>query len=147
MTGIFASAACWSTLFIDLLSMAAMIRAFTPCVIMFSICETCWSGSSSPNASLVLYPLASRSLTTLLPSPIQRSEDFVGIEMPIVAPFLSPDLSLLPPSLFWPQAVRARAREAAPAMAVRAALRLRMIIILDVLDRARSRGTRMLREL
>jgi hypothetical protein len=55
--------------------------------------------------------------------------------------------SLLPPLPLWPQAVRARAREAAPAMAVRAALRLRMIIILDVLDRARSRGTRILREL
>ncbi|GGX25062.1 hypothetical protein GCM10010297_52680 [Streptomyces malachitofuscus] len=40
--------------------------------------------------------------------------------------------SSLPPSLFWPQAVRVRAREAAPAMAASAALRLRMIIILDV---------------
>src|SRR5690348_10960242 len=55
--------------------------------------------------------------------------------MPIVAPLVLPEESLLPPSLFWPQAVRVRAREAAPAMAVRAALRLRMIIILDVLDR------------
>ncbi len=43
-----ASLACCSTLFIDLLSMAATISAFTPWVIRFSICETCWSGSSSP---------------------------------------------------------------------------------------------------
>lgn len=44
----FASAACWSTLFSDLLSMAAMISALTPCVIRFSICETWVAGSFSP---------------------------------------------------------------------------------------------------
>ncbi len=48
MTGIFALAASCSTLFRDLLSIAAMIRPLTPWVIMFSICETWVSGSSSP---------------------------------------------------------------------------------------------------
>src|SRR4051812_17431414 len=142
MTGILASAACWSTLFSDLLSMAATISALTPCVIRFSICETCWSGSSSPKTSLVLYPLAWRSFSTLAPSVIQRSEDLVGIAMPIVAPLTSPPLSSLPPSPDWPQADRVRAREAAPAMAARAALRLRMVIILDVVCRDRSRGAK-----
>ncbi|GHE83310.1 hypothetical protein GCM10018772_02050 [Streptomyces fumanus] len=47
---------------------------------------------------------------------------------------LSPLPSSLPPSLFWPQADRVRAREAAEAMAASAALRLRMIIILDVCE-------------
>jgi hypothetical protein len=40
-------------------------------------------------------------------------------------------VSSLPPSLLWPQAERVRAREEAAAMAARALLRLRMIIILD----------------
>ncbi len=50
----FASAASWSTLSSDLLSIAAMIRPFTPCVMRFSICETWVAGSSSPYTSFVL---------------------------------------------------------------------------------------------
>lgn len=48
-----ASAAFWSTPFSDLLSMAAMISASTPCLIRDSICATCVFGSSSPYTSLV----------------------------------------------------------------------------------------------
>src|SRR5277367_1915294 len=40
--------------------------------------------SSSAYCRSVLYPLACRVFTILSPSAIQRADDFVGIEMPIV---------------------------------------------------------------
>lgn len=43
-----ASAAFWSTPFSDLLSMAAMISASTPCLISSSICATWVFGLSCP---------------------------------------------------------------------------------------------------
>src|SRR5580704_256545 len=65
-------------------SMAAITRTLTPLVIMFSICASWLGMSSSAYCRLVPYPLLFRVLTILSPSAIQRADDFVGMEMPIV---------------------------------------------------------------
>src|SRR5580704_2338937 len=65
-------------------SMAAITRTLTPLVIMFSICASWLGMSSSAYCRLVPYPLLFRVLTILSPSAIQRADDFVGMEMPMV---------------------------------------------------------------
>src|SRR5688500_13072394 len=103
--------------------MAATISSLAPLVIWFSIWLACVGMSSSAYCRSTLYPASSSAFFTLLPSAIQRSDDFVGIVTPTRAPAVSPPLLLSVVFADEPQATSAAAiAKAPPAATIRATL-------------------------
>ena len=64
---------------------------------MFSMSAFCCAGLSSAYERMTLYPAFSSLFLRLRPSLFQRSADFVGIEIPIVAPFSNDCVDCAPP--------------------------------------------------